>query len=211
MPSQSTAIEKTCTICGVTYRVKASHATNSKYCSRACQGVAKRTENRRRVTVTCAYCGKSVEVAPHDAKTFRYCSVACMAEGYRGVKRSTPILRACAICGKEFEVKAYRADSHCFCSSICYGVARTRRPRKRTDFTEKRSGYVYAYRPDHPSASKAGYVAEHRLVAEASLGRYLEPHEIVHHRDRNGGNNSPDNLQVMTQAEHAALHKAEGW
>lgn len=48
---------------------------------------------------------------------------------------------------------------------------------------------------------------EHRVVAEALLGRPLLPGEIVHHIDHNKRNNAPDNLLVMTQSEHARLHQ----
>lgn len=67
-------------------------------------------------------------------------------------------------------------------------------------------GYVLVYKPEHPQARKAGYVLEHRLVAESVLGRLLEPGEVVHHRDRNKQNNDPSNLEVFaTNGEHLRL------
>jgi hypothetical protein len=63
--------------------------------------------------------------------------------------------------------------------------------------------------PEHHAANSKGYVPEHRLVMEQMLGRPLSSEEIVHHIDRNQGNNLPDNLQIMTQSEHAAMHHAE--
>lgn len=50
---------------------------------------------------------------------------------------------------------------------------------------------------------------EHRVVAEEMIGRPLKSHEIVHHKDGNKHNNRPDNLEVMTQSEHIALHRDE--
>lgn len=52
---------------------------------------------------------------------------------------------------------------------------------------------------------------EHRVVAERMLGRPLARNEIVHHIDGNKHNNTPENLQVMTQADHLRLHHAEMW
>lgn len=49
----------------------------------------------------------------------------------------------------------------------------------------------------------------HRVVAELKLGRALLPGEIVHHIDGDKWNNDPDNLAVMTQAEHARIHCIE--
>ena len=47
----------------------------------------------------------------------------------------------------------------------------------------------------------------HRVVAEEMLGRKLKPGEVVHHKDGNKQNFSPENLEVLPgQSEHAKLH-----
>jgi hypothetical protein len=58
------------------------------------------------------------------------------------------------------------------------------------------------YRPGHPTASKAGYIAEHRLIMEKHLGRLLNKWEVVHHVDGNKANNALENLQLMTKMRH---------
>lgn len=73
--------------------------------------------------------------------------------------------------------------------------------------TIKKGDYLYALVPDHPNATKNGYVLEHRVVMENFVGRYLTREEIVHHIDENKHNNDISNLRLMSGYEHVNLHK----
>tara|TARA_Y100000310_G_scaffold322887_1_gene382513 strand:+ start:210 stop:698 length:489 start_codon:yes stop_codon:yes gene_type:complete len=50
---------------------------------------------------------------------------------------------------------------------------------------------------------------EHRMIMESHLGRELESHEIVHHKDGNNLNNSLDNLEVMSIGDHSKIHNTK--
>lgn len=67
-------------------------------------------------------------------------------------------------------------------------------------------GYILEYCPSHPYADRNGYVLQHRLIVERSIGRILSPYEIVHHIDGNKGNNALENLTVLTRSEHMKIH-----
>lgn len=73
----------------------------------------------------------------------------------------------------------------------------------------KKGDYLYALVPDHPNATKNGYVLMHRIIMENHLGRLLGKDEVVHHKDHNKFNNSVDNLEVMDKNAHLALHASE--
>jgi len=65
--------------------------------------------------------------------------------------------------------------------------------------------YITIFKPDHPKADIAGWVAVHILVMEEKLGRGLEKGELVHHIDFNKFNNAPENLLLLTRMQHQQL------
>ena len=67
--------------------------------------------------------------------------------------------------------------------------------------------YLAVKMPEHPRAWSNGYVHEHVLVLENSLGRLLVEDEVTHHKDGNGKNNSRGNLEVMLLSEHSRKHR----
>lgn len=72
-----------------------------------------------------------------------------------------------------------------------------------------RSGYVMAYAPKHPNATTDGYVMLHRILAERTIGRYLEPSEVVHHVNHIRDDNRIENLRIMGRSEHMSMHMKE--
>jgi hypothetical protein len=68
-------------------------------------------------------------------------------------------------------------------------------------------GYILVHMPSHPNAGSYGYVFEHVLMAEKSLGKYLPKDAIVHHINETRDDNSPKNLVICQDAAyHNLLH-----
>lgn len=114
----------------------------------------------------------------------------------------------CPVCSKFFRARACN-KSVIFCSHSCYMIQRNRDDPELSRRAAQKAGQVIAekYRgTGTKSYIKEGGRHQHRVVAEEKLGRPLEEGEIVHHIDGNKFNNDPDNLQVMTQSEHARIH-----
>lgn len=68
-------------------------------------------------------------------------------------------------------------------------------------------GYYLVKKYDHPNRNCQDYVFEHRLVMEKSIGRYLEPAEVIHHIDGDITNNTIENLMLFAnRGEHRKFH-----
>lgn len=123
--------------------------------------------------------------------------------------------RPCDTCGTAFKVRPSDVSKAAlrghqpprFCSVACqhatYGGDGNPKWRGGSIIV---SGYRYLHVPDHPHATQDGYVAEHRLVVEGVIRRYLEPVEVVHHRNHRKLDNRPENLQLM---ENGSAHRVE--
>lgn len=130
-------------------------------------------------------------------------------------RKRTGEFRKCQECAKEFYAAAWQLRDTArrqgtYCSTECRHKAMRLLSAKPENKWLNHNGYVMAWAPDHPRASR-GRVLEHILVVEQVLGRPLEPGEQVHHKDGNKQNNAPENLQVMSASEHKRHHLKEYW
>ena len=66
-------------------------------------------------------------------------------------------------------------------------------------------GYYMVYVVNHPYACK-NYILEHRHIMERQLGRYLKPHEVVHHCNGKKHDNRLSNLALTNHRQHASDH-----
>lgn len=70
------------------------------------------------------------------------------------------------------------------------------------------SGYILIYAPNHPNKDCHNYVAEHRLVIEKHLGRYLTFEEVVHHKNGIKADNKMTNLMLFPNRKtHQRYHQ----
>ena len=110
--------------------------------------------------------------------------------------------RKCNFCGNDYEGYGERycgrscANQDLRRMGILYSFPKGKHPPCWKGGVMKSNGYLYFYRPQHPSATKAGYVYEHRLVMEKSLGRRLKSNEFVHHKNGVKDDNRIKNLEL---------------
>jgi len=132
------------------------------------------------------------------------------------------IPRICQLCGGDFLATRYDVKKGYgkFCSRLCHTKSNGRKninrlcgeqrgennPNWRGGITLHFKGYVYEHAPEHPHATKTGYVLQHRLAVERYLNRYLGTEEVVHHIDGNVQNNSIDNLVLFASTSDHTKH-----
>lgn len=52
---------------------------------------------------------------------------------------------------------------------------------------------------------------QHRSLVEKALGRKLDYNEVIHHKNGDKTDNRPENLEVVSRAEHLKMHGISRW
>jgi len=156
---------------------------------------------------SCKQCGEDVATSIHGAwqlKRSKFCNMVC----YQAYHRRKKIVH-CGKCGKTFSVGMSNRKQ--FCSARC----RYKAARKDGTRYISGNGYVYIHKRDHPDGRYTrGWILEHRLIAEQTLGRRLRPGECVHHVNGIRADNRPENIIVCdNHGEHVKHHLRgyHGW
>ena len=126
--------------------------------------------------------------------------------------------RKCLKCNTEFWVFQKDLKTKKYCSQKCHYLSRNNWKREgnpnwrggKTIIADRPALYI----PEHPRATREGYVYEHLVIAEKVLGRSLKyikhshpDNEVVHHIDGNKRNNANANLLICTSKYHKSLHR----
>lgn len=129
-------------------------------------------------------------------------------------KKYSAIKRVCSSCGKTELVRSTTKTGVCK-SCALIGIPKSEFHKLKIGKANEgkglgianNHGYKLILKKDHPNADSYGYVAEHRLVMENLVGRYLDKKEIVHHIDENRSNNNPNNLWLFDNiSDHSHFH-----
>ena len=114
---------------------------------------------------------------------------------------SMPVTLICCVCSQPFNVIPSRANKAKYCAYPCHQIGEGRKGGKITG-EQRRAN---SQRKSYPKLNGRHI---HRQVAELKLGRKLKHGEIVHHKDEDRQNNSPENLEVLaSQALHMQKHR----
>jgi len=149
-------------------------------------GIAQGYKLMSLVKIKCDNCSAEVHKYPYTIAKYKnhFCSHKC-ASGFKKGLRANP----------ETEFKKGEIGNRC----LNWKGGRF-----------KQLGYTMVWVDDKEYG--VGYVMEHRLVMEKSIGRRLLPEEVVHHKNRDKSDNRLENLELYSShSEHMSQHMKEYW
>ena len=176
--------------------------------------------SRKGKIVPCDNCGfekfKPLSKLLRDKRNF--CSKKCF-DTFRVEKFTV----ACEVCGKEMSRPKSQVEDkkYIVCSRKCFftrikgvnlsGFFKKGNKKEKCinykDGKQMANGYVMVLLPEYPNATRKGYVYEHRVVMEQSIGRYLDAKEVVHHINEVKTDNRIENLMLFKSVgEHTSHH-----
>lgn len=203
MPARVSRVRWNCKQCNKFRWMLPAIAKAQKYCSNACKGVASKVEKpvREKQSKKTVYASRPCEQCEGDYTPTtlhqRFCSMGCSGQNRKKNKIAAIVEKECEVCRDMFKPRIGSAGR--FCSWACKNNAQGASCSAwRGGRSIKRDGYVLVVAKDHPKANRDGYVLEHRLVMEQSIGRYLTPKETVHHINGDKQDNRIENLQLRS-------------
>lgn len=151
-------------------------------------------------SIKCKTCGKEFLSFKSDKRVF--CSLQCYwksMDGFKGrpisedTKKKIGIANAIALKGKKMlpHVRQILAESR-------KKQIGENHPLWAGGIKKGTRGYVYIYSPHHPYKKIDNYVAEHRLIIEKAIGRFLSSSEVVHHINKITSDNRLENLMAFS-------------
>ncbi len=165
-------------------------------------------------TGICSGCSQKVNRLHTEDETLSSGSVVYWSQ--RGVGRNTKVSVKCGICGNVKLVASSKIPNKHF-TGYCAGCARTgyRSVHWRGGRAKHPTGYILVrLTPEHPlycMADKHRLVSEHRLKMAQHIGRPLESHEVVHHKNGIKDDNRIENLELLTKRLHHTAFKPESY
>jgi hypothetical protein len=161
------------------------------------------------VKIKCA-CGCGQKISPKDNYgRFHYFVSGHNRRGERSGKYVT-----CLVCHKKLYRCSSQIKKYVTCSKKCFSKIVHLWAKGTNNYHWKgyfKHGTNSAYKGlrihGHPMADKHGRILEHRFVVSCTIGRLLRKDEIVHHINNNPLDNRPENLMILSQAEHMRIHK----
>lgn len=211
MPSKVSKVRWKCKQCQKSLWLKPHKARVQQFCSRQCMYKSLRVENPVRAKrgvkrtfgeQTCVECKNAFTAKSAHQK---YCGQGCALDAIHNRNKDTSTKeRPCEFCGITFRPRPWSAGRFCSRSCTYQGQTGEKAAHWRGGRYTTKDGYVKVYAPDHPAAQgHGGYVAEHRLVMEQSIGRYLLPAEEVHHKFGPRDDNRIERLELWTKSQPA--------
>lgn len=196
-------IEVKCAHCGKIEYVQPCRAKKYLCCSKECLGKYKKETNTTKVSCVCPICGTEFKIKKSHfdrVKTTPCCSKECS--------------------NKLKEITYLGENNH------QYGLTGHLNSSFKGKEIISNLGYVFEYCPGHPrpcdNSNKESRVRQHRLVVERNYEKFdpkyfeeidgwivLKQEYDVHHINEIKTDNRLENLQILTRAEHTALHSSK--
>ena len=158
----------------------------------------------------CNECSCEYSVINSREDKSKFCSKKCLSDNKRG-----DLNEKCDNCGKGFHLKKsakkrYNRNMGVFCSMSCSSIYKKDYYKGKNNPNYRGRQYDSdGYRINH--YPKVGRMKEHKYVVLNYLGIDNTPKDyIIHHRDCNIYENTPENLVLLTNNDHRWLHKQFG-